>query len=107
MPLRSLCLELQRDGLCRCRAFAVADFAAQALEIETGFLVDQRGQAHAGIIDVGQSRIEGAGRAGRHAWNVLAHFTGDVTRGEIGSPEHHVVAEGGELQRIVRAVTHT
>jgi hypothetical protein len=57
LPERSL-WHVQRDGLAADRADVEADLAAQALEGDAGVLVADHGQAHVGVVDVGEVVVQ-------------------------------------------------
>jgi len=94
----------KRDRLVDDRAIAVTDVAAQAEEIEAGFVVDQDRDPHLRQIDVGQPVIERLRRASLDARNVFAHFTGHLARREVRRAGRHRRFRLGQLQRVVRAI---
>ena len=97
---------LQRNGLVDHRADAVTHIAAQAQEVETGFLVDQRRQTHLGLVDVGQLVVQRTGGAGLDARDVLTHFARNLARHEIGRAGGEIVLRLGQFKNVVGTVAH-
>ena len=97
---------VQRDRLVDHRADAITDVAAQAEEIEAGFVVDQHRDAHFRLVDVGQLVIQRRGRAGLDAGDVLAHFARNIARIEKWRAGGDRRLRLGEFQRVVGAVAH-
>jgi hypothetical protein len=99
-------LPVERDGLVDHRADAIADVAAQAEEIEAGLLVDEHRQTHFRLVDVLQGMIQGAGRTGLDAGDVLAHLAGQLARDEVGRAGGHRLFGLGQVQDVEGAIAH-
>ena len=97
----------ERDRLINYRAHAIAHVAAQAEKVEAVLLIDEYCQAHPGLTDIGELTHERPTRTGDNTGDVLAHLTGDVARLEIRRARGHSVAQLGQLEGVVGAITHT
>jgi hypothetical protein len=100
-------LQIQRDGFVDDRANPVTHVATQAPKIQAGFMINQHRQAHAGVFDVGQRMVQRAGRAGFDARNVLAHLTRLGARHKKRRASRHRLLRRGQLQDVIRTITHT
>ena len=98
--------DVERNRLIDQRADAVTNVAAQAEEVQAGFMVNQRRQPHVGFGNVGQAVIERAGRAGFNTGNVFAHLARQGARREEGGAGGHRVFRFGQLENMVRTVAH-
>jgi len=98
--------DFERDRLVDDRADPIAHITAQAEEVETGFVVDEHGNAHLRLVDVGQTVVKRAGRAGLDAGDVFAHLTRYVARGEKWCAGRYRGFRFGQFERAVGAVAH-
>ena len=69
-------------------------------------MVDQHRHAHPRLVDVGEPVIERRGRTVLDTRNVFAHFARDIARGEIRRSRRDRGFGAGQLEDVVRAVTH-
>ena len=99
-------LQIEGNRLVDDRTDAVADIAAQAEEIQAGFVVDQHRHTHLGLVDVGQLMVQCLGRAGLDAGNVVAHLARNVARIEVGRAGRHRVFRLGQFQGVIGTVTN-